>query len=206
MKSLLLTSLMLVAAITACGDPDKKSGNQNGNENSQQTGDGSKISFYHGEKKVVFGTPAKQVDEAMGFTLLFELPKDGNKASVIAFADKTLENGVELQFTRQGKELHFELRANGKKQADTILAGIDASQTMNLLVDVHNNDGDNAHVLVWKSEGEAYEGHVHVHEEDALFNEETTDGKGRGVFSGLKSDLDVHFFGVIKGEAFHHHH
>lgn len=196
--SLLSTILMIAATFTACGDKNK-SDNLNSNENtfggktfsivSGALLEGSNDQVLNGSASIVFHEPMKEVNSARNFKLNFSIPVETHGLSLIAFADNKLHNGVQLRFIRTpNNKLSFSVGLDGSTQISKVL-NVDTSKEIELSVDVHNNDGDNAHIIIWNGDNE-------------VFNQETT-GKGKGSFWGLVLEGPVYSAEV--GEPKDHH-
>jgi hypothetical protein len=133
-----------------------------------------------GSGAIVFASPLNVTPSQDNFALEFTVAEGGSLA-LVARTDNSLSNGLTVQFDRAGTELISSLKADGQGTGDNVLSGIDASGTISLAVDVHNNETP-AHVLIWNADAGTFE------EDDALYNSEgdaDAPGVGKGALWGL---------------------
>jgi hypothetical protein len=184
MRSTWLTGFLLLSSLLGCGKDDGGGSNADGKLGAAnyvvlESGDlqrgSDKLS---GSGAVAFKEPVGEIGAKKSYTLTFSL-QDGGSLVLLAQGAKSLENSVELKFSRAAGELKATLSAAGKNAEPKLLAGVDAaSDSVTLTIDIHNDESP-AHVLVWSGNDFA--------EEKALLNsEEDTPGQGSGTFWGLR--------------------
>ena len=102
----------------------------------------------YGTGRVRFVQDLGGVDTAVNYVLTFSLEESG-KLSLISHANASLENGLEIMFQRTGSTLTVNAKA-GRVTDDwsSFFTSINASQTMKISVDVHN-DESLTHVILW---------------------------------------------------------
>ncbi len=133
-----------------------------------------------GTGAVVMAAPLNSILSQDNFGLEFTLAEGGSLA-LITHSTNGLQQGLTVQFDRAGTELSTSIKADGSGTSDHVLEGIDASGTITLAVDVHNNETP-AHVLIWNAAAGSYD------EEAALYNSERDEeapGQGQANLWGL---------------------
>lgn len=181
-RSILLT-LFAISLFSACGnDNGTTTLSLNGaeyvvvtegtlqNSSSSITGTGS----------LVFNDPLDAIPSKHSFTLSFTL-EEGGSVTLVSHATDSLQNGINVLFARNGTTLTVTLTAAGSNNdVSSAFTTVDASGTVTLQFDVHN-DEEPAHLLAWTGD--------EFHEEDAIFNSEEggseTPGNGSGTYWGL---------------------
>lgn len=165
MKYLLLTFFLFLFGCGGGYNPDLEELNQ---IPSHQNISGSKVAVLSGESTLNFsggaisGTGAvrsgvylSSAESAYNFQLKFKLNPD-SKVTFISHSKKDLQEGVRFEFSRVGSATQMQVEA--KAQDDSLditsqLGSLDASQILELFIDVHNDHGDNTHILIWDKEG-----------------------------------------------------
>jgi hypothetical protein len=149
-------------------------------ENSSLIFDGVKVS---GNGKIVALT---SVDKPQGsaFKIALDL-EDNGEVTLHTYSDNKLKNGFDISIARQGAKILFTLTSSGKTIDYSEIEGIaaiNAIETIELSMDVHNNESP-AHFILWKSSETTFD------ENTALLNSadepKATPGKGSGLFFGL---------------------
>jgi hypothetical protein len=169
MRKLTLTTWLTMAALvtlTACGggnNPDRASDQAGGDQ--QTDGVSSKIgdtqaSVLDGELSFDNGTASgtgsirirgQLPDDANNYTFEFQL-EPGGKLTLVTNSKMNLTQGVEVEFTRpdESARLTVVLRAPGRQSDQSQrFAGIRADQPLRFSIDVHNDEGEFAHILIW---------------------------------------------------------
>lgn len=83
------------------------------------------------------------------FDISFDL-QDGGKFQLVTFSNSTLQNGFIITFERTGQILKVMASAQGQEQDwSPRFTTVDASQTLNFNLDIHNDEKP-AHVLIWQ--------------------------------------------------------
>ncbi len=181
-----LTALAFLAAQGCKKDEDKSTSLPQGTFADQsyyvvESGDLERTeTVLKGSGAVVFASPLNAIQSQDNFALEFTVAEGGSVA-LVTHADANLGEGLTVLFERAGTELVASLKADGAGTADNVLNGIDASGTVSLSVDVHNNETP-THVLIWNAVTGAFG------EEDALYNSEDdadAPGVGKGTLWGL---------------------
>lgn len=187
MKSILW--ILSVVALTACG------GGRNPDKEIRQDLAGSKKL---GAKEVVilsgadtlkfvdgivegtgtlrFAESLAKPDSANNFALLVEIPAEGS-VSIFANADRGLSGGIEVRLSRIPGSNALQVEAiagNDRLPLGSSFTGIDASKAMHLSFDLHNDHGENVHLIAWDETV------------GAELLEDILRGKGYGVNWGLK--------------------
>jgi len=96
---------------------------------------------------------------------------DGGTLSVKTFASATLENGINIVFTRTGSELKIKTTHKQDTSTEKTLS-VNSSSQISVAIDVHNDESP-AHILVWNGTEST------PTESNALFNTES-DGNSAG--------------------------
>jgi hypothetical protein len=152
-------------------------------------------SLLKGSGAMVFASPLDAISSQDNFTLEFSLAEGGSLA-LVTHSNNSLEKGITVQFDRAGTQLSTSLKADGSGTSDIVLEGLDASGTLTLSVDVHNNETP-THVLIWNAAQGSYD------ESDAVFNseeDEASPGVGQGSLWGLVL-RQAELKSVTRGEA-----
>lgn len=159
-------ALLIGLSLVACGkgsNPDRELANRI-DENQRIGGQavhvvsgGATLQFtdgvLEGTGAVLFAEPLSGKETANKFTVQFEIAP-GGKVAVVGNSDAAL-NGVEVEFARENATtvMKFFVRARGvEKDWSSSLSGLDASQPLTLAVDIHNDEGEFAHIQVRQGE------------------------------------------------------
>jgi len=195
--SLPSAAALVVLSLVACGkgsNPDRELANRIP-ENQRIDGQavhivsgGDTLQFnggtLEGTGAVLFAEPLPGKESANKFTLRFEIAPNG-KVAVVGNSDASL-NGVEVEFARENATtvMKFFVRARGvEKEGSSSFSGIDASQPLTLAVDIHNDEGEFAHIQVRQDETVLF---------DSAEITGGSPGNGSGPLWGLKiSDAKV---------------
>jgi hypothetical protein len=144
------------------------------------TFDGTKAS---GSGKIVALTSVNN-PKGSAFKIALDL-EDNGEVILHTYSDNKLKNGFDISIARQGGKIKFTLTSAGKTIDYSELEGlaaINAVETIELSMDVHNNESP-AHFILWKSSEATFD------ENTALLNSadepQATPGKGSGLFFGL---------------------
>jgi hypothetical protein len=149
-------------------------------ENSNLIFDGVKAS---GSGKIIALT---SVDKPQGSAFKIALDLEDNGEVILhTYSDNKLKNGFDISIARQGAKIKFTLTSSGKTVDYSELEGIasiNAVETIELSMDVHNNESP-AHFILWKSSETTFD------ENTAILNSadepKATPGNGSGLFFGL---------------------
>jgi hypothetical protein len=137
---------------------------------------------------------------ALEFTKL-DPSKTEVEITLMAFADKNLENGIEIKLYDGGAFIRGDRSA---VELSERLSFIDWNTTNHLRFDIHNNE-DPAHIIIW-NESIA---NASVAEENEVFNsehfEQNMTGRGQGTFFGLKLN-NATVSELLLAEAMEHDH
>jgi hypothetical protein len=149
-------------------------------EKSDLTFDGVKAS---GSGKILALTSINN-PKGSAFKIALNL-EDNGEVILHTYSDNKLKNGFDISIARQGGKIKFTLISSGKTIDYSELEGIaaiNAVETIELSMDVHNNESP-AHFILWKSSESTFD------ENTALLNSadepQATPGKGSGLFFGL---------------------
>lgn len=94
------------------------------------------------------------VDSAYHYELQFSL-RDQGKLTLVSHAGENLESGIEIHFLRNGSELYVELESSrGKRNVSQNFLDLNPLRVIELGVDVHNDHGSSAHVMIWNEQTE----------------------------------------------------
>lgn len=168
-------------------------------ENSSLTFDGAKAT---GSGKIVAlnALDGKQ-SSAFKISLLLE---DNGEVILHTYSDNKLKNGFDILISRSGGKLKFKLSSSGKTIDYSELEGIaalNAIETVELTMDVHNKENP-AHFVLWKSSETTFD------ESTALLNSadepQATPGNGSGLFFGL-SLKDASVIGLTNHKPYDSH-
>lgn len=99
-----------------------------------------------GTGSVVFVNPLAGTTAKSSFRLTFSLANDTSSLQLTANANAQLQNGALVSIVRNGAALKV-----GSLGNEQTVPGVDASQTVTLQIDVHNDETP-AHVQVWKAD------------------------------------------------------
>lgn len=122
---------------------------------------------------------ATNKDSGKNIALTFFLEDSGSLA-VNAFSSASLENGINVVFTRSGSSLKAKTTHKDSTSQEKNLT-LNASSPVSVLIDVHNDESP-AHILIWNGT------EATPSEENALFNTEKdaeSAGQGTETFWGL---------------------
>lgn len=108
-----------------------------------------------GTGQFVSGESLGQVRGSKSFELQFVL-EEGGSLTLTTYSNSSLLDGVGVEFSRTGNKLSARFFGQGVELsiADRLLDW-DATQKIHLLLDVHNNHDDAAHLLLWPYLGDA---------------------------------------------------
>jgi hypothetical protein len=132
-----------------------------------------------GQGAIAFKDPVGEIGARKSYTLSLNL-EDGGSLTLIANADESLKNGLELKFSRIGNTVSASMTVGSLTSAAKNFPAVDGSQTLNFTVDVHNDEAP-AHVMIWSGKD--------FSAVNAILDSESDDaapGQGRGTFWGLK--------------------
>ncbi|MBM4254079.1 MAG: hypothetical protein FJ146_19100 [Deltaproteobacteria bacterium] len=132
-----------------------------------------------GQGSIAFKDPVGAIGARKSYALAFSLD-DGGSLTLVANADESLKNGLELKFSRTGNSVAAAMTVGTVTSAAKNFVAVDGSQALNLTIDIHNDEAP-AHVMIWS--GKDYSA------VNAILDSETDDaapGQGRGTFWGLK--------------------
>lgn len=136
-------------------------------------------SSIEGSGSLIIITPLASISSKESYTLQFTL-KDGGSLTLVTHSNNLLSSGLTMTFSRSGSALSGLTQAGITLSTPFLLAGIDASGTIQLQIDVHNDESP-AHILVWSGSN--------FIEEAALYNSEdpglNAAGNGAGTYWGL---------------------
>ncbi len=184
-----LFCVLAIAALTACGgggNPDKENragvtGNYRLGARELNVLNGAdtlkfKDGMVEGTGTLRFADVLEKPDSANNYSLAFELAAGGS-LSLVANADRELAGGIELRLSRPegGGPLQAEATAGSDKlPLENFFTAIDASKAVRLSFDLHNDHGENVHLIAWDEVA------------GAELLEDILRGKGYGVNWGLK--------------------
>lgn len=155
-------SLSLVLLLAACGggsNPDRDlvanvpSDQRVGGEKVTTIGASDSLKFNAGKVDgtgtLRFASPLASADSANRYVVRFALEPEG-RLTVVGNADANLNGGVEVEFVRgTGADLKLYLRAQGtEKDWSSYTGSIDASALMTFAVEIHNDEGEYAHIEI----------------------------------------------------------
>lgn len=133
-----------------------------------------------GDGSIIFTTSLGAVAAGRHFQVAANLD-EGESFTIHTYADAQLANGIDLMVSRPANTpTSLEVTVDGA-DISSAFAGVAADATINILMDVHNDENP-THVLIWP-EGEATFG-----EDSTLENSEDTGsvtGQGTGAFWGI---------------------
>jgi hypothetical protein len=105
----------------------------------------------------IFRQALRGVNSNASYELEFSL-QNGGELVLVSHGDENLNNAFQVRFSRRGYgrgSLLVILQANGGSRSAVndvgvdVFANVDASRSLRFQVDVHNDDGGAAHVLIW---------------------------------------------------------
>ena len=106
-----------------------------------------------GSGEVLFPAQNESFQSSTGYELKFSL-EDSGSIILLSHASPTLAGAFALEFYREQNQLKVFLRAQGASfDASSNFSGIDASNTIHVKIDVHNDESP-AHILVWNGQSE----------------------------------------------------
>lgn len=115
----------------------------------------------------------KQPNMGLNFYIDFTL-HPGSEVKLITFADKKLNNGLELSFVGINNKLSVTFKSNESiEELDAFMFNLIDSQEPIISIDIHNDHGNSPHILIWD-----------MNTSKLIFNSSLT-GKGFGTHWGL---------------------
>jgi hypothetical protein len=150
-----------------------------------------------GTGRVLMEAALSEAESAVSVALDFSLG-NGSELTLVSHGDSNLQRGFELRFRREGAgagSLKVSLVANGNEKGTVNVAGVDlfgtfdAANTIRLQIDIHNNEPNEAHVLVWDrstSQSNFTEDNAIFNTGDAVDKSEGSPGKGSGIRMGVR--------------------
>lgn len=147
-----------------------------------------------GGKSLLNGTMNQ--GDSHSFRLKFQL-RDGESLRYFFFANKDLNDGVIVTFSRDSNEVWMKLSLNGVSDTQNLGA---LPETIDLLIDIHN-DHEDAHLLAWQRQNDSdiyddSEGCVEA--KSCLYNTESytfpnegpwgSQGRAQGNFWGIQGE------------------
>ena len=131
-----------------------------------------------GAGSIAFKDPIGAIRARKSYTVSFAL-EDAGSLKLAVNADEQLTNGVGVLLSRSGSALSATLSFGGASAVAKTLAGVDASSSINLTIDIHNDESP-AHILIWSGSDFASAKALLDSERDGA-----TPGQGRGNYWGL---------------------
>ncbi len=150
-----------------------------------------------GSGSVLFKNPLSEIGSKDNFLLEFRVD-DGGSLELLTHTDNAGKSGVSAIITRDGTALSLAWAAGGETSDKTTLDGIDASGTIKLAIDIHNDETP-SHNLVWDGNSTANT------EDNALINSEddiASPGKGSGTFWGLTLSKSTVLSAILQAAKF----
>jgi hypothetical protein len=141
------------------------------------TNDGDSVS---GTGSIIFEAPIDSIKTGIHVELDGTIGDSGS-ITLIAFSDRSLENGIELKFSRDDDKLDAVVIANGKTENLSDAFADQSVSEVGLSFDIHNDEAP-AHVLVWPASSPGFG------EDDTIYNSEDgpqTPGNGNGPYWGM---------------------
>lgn len=132
-----------------------------------------------GSGSLVFISPLAGITSKNSYALQFTLA-EGGSLTLVANANNQIGNGLNIVFTRSGTTVTGVTQAGGASGTSFTLAGVDASSTIQLQVDIHNDETP-AHVLAWNGSDFTEEAAIYNSEDAGL----AAPGNGSGTYWGL---------------------
>lgn len=189
-----------------CGEDDDKKSTEDaasfgGFEYTVKSGelDTSADGQISGTGQMLMSTPiASEAGGEVNVGLQFTL-EDGGNLRLYAFAGANLEGGLNFQFTRSGTDLTLAMSQGGQ---DTSFAftGIDASETINFRIDIHNGEGEDGHILMWNVAPDAGLEGVETVVDTEETDKGVSPGKGQGTGWGIEL-TNATLTGLTLGDA-----
>lgn len=174
--------IFLWAIMASCGNKKPIIKDQSLNGNSFKLVDKGNLAFtknsVEGSGKLIFKNPLKSHDNS--FTFSINLLDKSSSVEIVINANKNLNNGVSLKFSREKNAL--KVTATVKKKSIDIsrkFKSLNSKDHHTFIVDHHNEDP--SHIIIWEK-GSEYT------ENNALFNSEKDSpmpGQANGKFWGL---------------------
>ena len=150
-----------------------------------------------GDASFVANTPAGAVTSGSHYVVKSTL-EAGSSVTLFAYADDKNANGVSLKFENSSSALKVTMSHGGTdKDITSSFSGKSATEIA-YGIDVHNGEGDSAHILIWDSSV------VTVSEDNALFNSEggtEAGGNGAGAYWGIELKDNAKLTEASRGEA-----
>lgn len=151
--------LVIASFMSACGG-EKSGSNGSGDDTNNKAGSDTNYSLISGEienengnligsGKLVFKNSLGSTDANKGFDISFTLEEEGAAVTLHAFADKQLNSGINIQFTRNSDKIKCTI--NGTATPVEISADGSAS----VAIDVHNKEPE-THVIIQPSGKEVF--------------------------------------------------
>lgn len=151
---------------------------------------GSSIS---GSGDLIFLDSLPRVDSSRSFLLRFRLQRDLGRLTLVANANESLESGVEIDFTRRGRNLYITFSALGVSRVFSAqevvgLGSINAEEELIFVIDIHNNESP-VHLMLWNGrEHSRFTPWNRLMDSGPLMFEVWRSQRGQGSFWGLKLD------------------
>lgn len=98
--------------------------------------------------------PLAKVESANNYELAFEI-EDGGSVALLANGDRQLATGIEVGLARIPGQPASQVRARvgtDSLSLDEAFAKIDASAKIHLSFDLHNDHGENVHLVAWNED------------------------------------------------------
>ena len=153
-----------------------------------------------GSGKFIYSKPNKESDNSYTFSI--KLPENNSSVTLIANADKDLNNGVSITFKKLTNKLKVDLIVAGTSHdISSDFDYVDVSKDkIGFAIDVH--DEDPAHIIIWEKNSSD-----HYHKKDAKYNSENKikKGKANGKFWGFTLEK-ANLMSPKTGKAKDHHH
>ena len=171
MKRICSALLFSAALLSSCSDDDSSSDSCSKLYSYCYSLDGSDISVdgsaVTGTGSVNFGQVVDTAESGKNYELAVSL-EDGGSVTLKAFTDKSLENGVSVTFTRNESAVNWTVGDHTGVLKTASLADADATKAITINVDIHNDEADEAHVILWEGNdipGEEAEEELETHSE-----------------------------------------
>lgn len=132
--------------------------------------------------------PLNSTRSQQSYAVSFSVEDSGRFALVIN-SNEELQSGIELHFRRQESEFDVQLKlAEQTTNLSSLFSNLNASEPVNLIVDVHNNESP-LHMIAWT--GEVTEPTANNSVYDSIRDKKSKgalQGNGRGSFWGFIFD------------------
>lgn len=132
--------------------------------------------------------PVNSTRSQQSYAVSFSVEDSGRFALVIN-SNEELQSGIELHFRRQESEFDVQLKLDEQTtNLSSLFSNLNASEPVNLIVDVHNNENP-LHMIAWT--GEVTEPTTNNSVYDSIRDKKTKgalQGNGRGSFWGFILD------------------